>query len=82
MVCTPDTKRQLIEIMGMVQDDVADSCVAYYDRYRRQAHVTPKSYLSFLEGYKVLYKFKHESIAEMARRYYFNNILIINLMSV
>lgn len=68
-MCTPETKIQLIEIMGMVQDNVADTCVMYYDRFRRQTHVTPKSYLSFLEGYKVLYKEKHENIAEMARRY-------------
>ncbi|XP_061708954.1 dynein axonemal heavy chain 8 [Cydia pomonella] len=68
VVCAPETKIMLIEIMGMVQDDVAEACIMYYDRFRRQAHVTPKSYLSFLEGYKVLYKEKHENIAEMARR--------------
>lgn len=69
MVCSAETKQQLIEIMGIVQDNVADTCVAYYDRFRRQTHVTPKSYLSFLEGYKLLYKEKHVNIAEMARRY-------------
>ncbi|XP_034837309.1 dynein axonemal heavy chain 8 [Maniola hyperantus] len=68
VVCSTETKVQLIEIMGMVQDDVADTCVMYYDRFRRQTHVTPKSYLSFLEGYKVLYKEKHMQIAELARR--------------
>ncbi|CAH0695355.1 unnamed protein product [Spodoptera exigua] len=68
VVCSPDTKQQLIEIMGIVQDNVADTCEQYYERFRRQTHVTPKSYLSFLEGYKKLYKEKHESIAEMARR--------------
>ncbi|KAJ8736205.1 hypothetical protein PYW08_006861 [Mythimna loreyi] len=68
VVCGEDTKQQLIEIMGIVQDNVADTCVQYYDRFRRQTHVTPKSYLSFLEGYKVLYKEKHVNIAEMARR--------------
>lgn len=66
--------------MGIVQDNVANMCTQYYDRFRRQTHVTPKSYLSFLEGYKVLYKEKHENIAEMARRYiiYFANIHISN----
>ncbi|XP_028156116.1 dynein heavy chain 8, axonemal [Ostrinia furnacalis] len=68
VVCSAETKTQLIEIMGMVQDNVADTCSTYYDRFRRQTHVTPKSYLSFLEGYKVLYKEKHVNIAEMARR--------------
>ncbi|XP_026320150.1 dynein heavy chain 8, axonemal [Hyposmocoma kahamanoa] len=68
IVCSIETKVQVIEMMGSVQDNVADACVSYYDRFRRQAHVTPKSYLSFLEGYKVLYKEKHSNIAEMARR--------------
>ncbi|GBP33369.1 Dynein heavy chain 8, axonemal [Eumeta japonica] len=68
LVCSPETKVQLVEMMGSVQDNVAETCTIYYDRFRRQTHVTPKSYLSFVEGYKVLYKEKHVGIAEMARR--------------
>lgn len=68
VVCSEATKHELIEIMGVVQDNVADTCAIYHERFRRQAHVTPKSYLSFLEGYKSLYKSKHIYIAEMAKK--------------
>ena len=37
-------------------------------RFRRQTHVTPKSYLSFLDGYTSLYKVKHSEIGELAER--------------
>lgn len=37
-------------------------------RYRRTAHVTPKSYLSFLQGYKTIYKQKRDEIGELANR--------------
>ncbi|KAJ8736206.1 hypothetical protein PYW08_006862 [Mythimna loreyi] len=68
VICSAESKKNLIEMMGIVQDNVADACVTYYDRFRRQTHVTPKSYLSFLDGYKALYKGKHLYIAEMAKR--------------
>ena len=32
MVCTPETKQQIIETMGIVHDDVAVTCVEYYQR--------------------------------------------------
>ncbi|XP_062548437.1 dynein axonemal heavy chain 8 [Armigeres subalbatus] len=68
VVCKPEVKKDLIEIMAFVQDKVAEICVDYYERFRRQAHVTPKSFLSFLEGYKVIYKEKHDNIAVLASR--------------
>ena len=37
-------------------------------RFRRQTHVTPKSYLSFIDGYKTIYKGKKTEIGELASR--------------
>ncbi|XP_052061669.1 dynein axonemal heavy chain 8-like [Mytilus californianus] len=68
VIATPEVKTQLINTMGVVHDDVAQVCVDYFQRYRRQTHVTPKSYLSFLDGYKSVYTVKHAEIGEMARR--------------
>lgn len=37
-------------------------------RFRRRTHVTPKSYLSFVNGYKTLYTEKHNYINTLAER--------------
>ena len=54
--------------MGEFQDQVAESCTDYFNRFRRQTHVTPKSYLSFLAGYKKLYEEKRGEIGQLAER--------------
>ncbi|XP_077975281.1 dynein axonemal heavy chain 8-like [Styela clava] len=68
IVCKPEVKKQLIETMGVFHDKVAETCVDYFDRYRRTTHVTPKSYLSFLDGYKGIYIENHSHLANLAQR--------------
>uniref|UniRef100_A0A673T0U8 Dynein axonemal heavy chain 8 n=1 Tax=Suricata suricatta TaxID=37032 RepID=A0A673T0U8_SURSU len=68
IVCSSDTKRQVVETMGLFHDRVSESCESYFQRYRRRAHVTPKSYLSFINGYKNIYTEKVKFIKEQAER--------------
>ncbi len=68
VVCSQEIKLMVMQAMGVFQDFVADTCVSYFDRYRRSTHVTPKSYLSFIAGYKTIYSEKRTEIGELAER--------------
>jgi dynein heavy chain, axonemal len=48
--------------MGKCHDLVTEVCEVYFQRMRRHVYVTPKSYLSFIELYKDVYKVKYDGI--------------------
>lgn len=52
--------------MGTAHDKVTTACQEYYASYRRHVYVTPKSFLSFLEGYQLLYNKKLTQTRAMA----------------
>ncbi|XP_062925653.1 dynein axonemal heavy chain 5 [Mobula hypostoma] len=66
--CTTEVKREVVQCMGFFQDGVAEKCVDYFQRHRRSTHVTPRSYLSFIQGYKAVYKEKHTEFQTLANR--------------
>ncbi|PAA86956.1 hypothetical protein BOX15_Mlig012039g1 [Macrostomum lignano] len=68
IVCTPQVKEAVVNVMGQFQDLVAETCTDYFQRFRRQTHVTPKSYLSFISGYKEIYGTKKSELDQLAKR--------------
>lgn len=51
-----------------LQDLVAEKCVKYFERFRRQTFVTPKSFLSFIDSYKTIYTEKITYVGTLADR--------------
>lgn len=61
-------KQELVGAMGTIQDIVDHTSSDYYQRFRRATHVTPKSYLNFIGGYKSIYHQKQKELGEGAHR--------------
>ncbi|KAI3354986.1 hypothetical protein L3Q82_004777 [Scortum barcoo] len=66
--CSEDVKHSVVVTMGTFQDLVAEKCAEYFERFRRQTFVTPKSYLSFIDSYKIIYAEKIAHVGTLAER--------------
>lgn len=47
---------------------MAEKCGEYFERFRRLTFVTPKSYLSFIDSYKLVYTEKIAHVGTLAER--------------
>ncbi|XP_072356695.1 dynein axonemal heavy chain 8-like [Scyliorhinus torazame] len=66
IACSNEVKTQLVATMGVFHDRVYQTCEDYFQRYRRRTHITPKSYLAFINSYKSIYTEKHVNINDLA----------------
>jgi len=57
-----ETKQNLTVHMGKVHKMVDSVCSVYFQQMRRYVYVTPKSYLSFIAAYQLLYTTKYKGI--------------------
>ncbi|XP_066590394.1 dynein axonemal heavy chain 5 [Prorops nasuta] len=68
IACTAEVKDHLVNALGSIQDIVANTSTEYFQRFRRATHVTPKSYLNFIGGYKSIYRSKERELGDGAKR--------------
>ena len=68
MACPTEVKDSLKLAMGHVHVFVTAACKEYFEKFRRNVYVTPKSYLSFIQGYKELYS-KKLSYTQVGRKW-------------
>jgi dynein heavy chain len=61
---TSTVERQLGRYIANVHQIVTDACEEYFQKFRRQVYVTPKSYLSYIQSYKKIYRQKHDEITQ------------------
>uniref|UniRef100_UPI00398E4471 dynein axonemal heavy chain 8-like isoform X2 n=2 Tax=Pristiophorus japonicus TaxID=55135 RepID=UPI00398E4471 len=66
IACSDEVKKELVATMGTFHDKVYQTCEDYFQRYRRRTHITPKSYLAFINSYKSIYTEKHVNINDLA----------------
>jgi dynein heavy chain, axonemal len=68
MACSDEDKFKLQEHMGNVHVAVTKACKEYFEKFRRNVYVTPKSYLSFIDGYRSLYTKKLSDTQTLATK--------------
>ncbi|KAL0211729.1 hypothetical protein RCL1_005355 [Eukaryota sp. TZLM3-RCL] len=61
-------KSSLVHYMAHLHTNVGQVCEEYFSRFRRRVYITPKSFLSFMSSYKLVYQRKRAEIGVLAER--------------
>lgn len=68
IVCDSSVKKALCEHFCFVHKNAIQRSKEYFNKYRRNAYVTPKSFLSFLKHYSETYQAKYSEVMEQSLR--------------
>jgi dynein heavy chain len=66
--CSEDVRKQLVTHMGVAHRIVVDCCAEYFNKLRRSAYQTPKSFLTCLKEFEALYAQKSTEVQVKASR--------------
>jgi dynein heavy chain len=66
LACSANQKAELVNHMCNVHESVVQLTKDYFNKYRRNTYVTPKSYLSFIGNYKSIYAEKYNEVKTLA----------------
>ena len=61
----PQVKKEIVQHCAFVHMRVTQACDEYFEKYRRQVYVTPKSYLTFIDEYQSVYEAKYKIYNEL-----------------
>ena len=64
--CSANQKAELVNHMCNVHENIVQLTKEYFNKYRRNTYVTPKSYLSFIGNYKSIYAEKYLEVKTLA----------------
>jgi dynein heavy chain len=64
--CSVTQKAELVNHMCNVHENIVQLTKEYFNKYRRNTYVTPKSYLSFIGNYKSIYAEKYQEVKTLA----------------
>lgn len=65
IVHSGNQKEELVNFMCNIHEKIVLLTREYFEKFRRNTYVTPKSYLSFIENYKMIYTKKFAEISKM-----------------
>src|SRR3546814_419871 len=66
--CSAEERTQLVIHMGVAHRIVVDCCAEYYNKLRRSAYQTPKSFLTCLKEFEAMYAAKSKEVQVKAGR--------------
>eukprot|EP01028_Stygiella_incarcerata_P006636 TRINITY_DN270_c0_g1_i1.p1 TRINITY_DN270_c0_g1~~TRINITY_DN270_c0_g1_i1.p1 ORF type:complete len:4523 (-),score=1222.92 TRINITY_DN270_c0_g1_i1:192-13760(-) len=61
-------RTRVVELMAQIHSSMDSVSTKYFNRFRRHAYTTPRSFLSFLDNFRKMYMTKYEEVQSLATK--------------